>query len=86
MTTRFQFRLVVRGQAEKGEDISRASRRHWRLADRLGFDSITKTAHYSAYETVSMLGVFTPPAGTDGWPSTRKRRDLVRKSHSSQKS
>jgi len=48
MTNRFQFGLVVRGQAEAGEDISRRFQETLafvRLADRLGFDSITKTAH-----------------------------------------
>ena len=52
MTAQFQFGLVVRGQAEQGEDISRRFQETLaivRLADRLGFDSITKTAHYSAY-------------------------------------
>ncbi len=52
MTAQFQFGLVVRGQAEQGEDISRRFQGTLaivRLADRLGFDSITKTAHYSAH-------------------------------------
>ena len=52
MTAQFQFGLVVRGQAEQGEDISRRFQETLaivRLADRLGFNSITKTAHYSAY-------------------------------------
>jgi probable F420-dependent oxidoreductase len=52
MTAQFQFGLVVRGQAEQGEDISRRFQETLaivRLADRLGFVSITKTAHYSAY-------------------------------------
>ncbi len=52
MTGQFQFGLVVRGQAEQGEDITRRFQETLaiaRLADRLGFDSITKTAHYSAY-------------------------------------
>jgi alkanesulfonate monooxygenase SsuD/methylene tetrahydromethanopterin reductase-like flavin-dependent oxidoreductase (luciferase family) len=52
MTAQFQFGLVVRGQAEQGEDISRRFQETLaiaRLADRLGFHSITKTAHYSAY-------------------------------------
>ena len=52
MTGQFQFGLVVRGQAEQGEDIARRFQETLaivRLADRLGFDSITKTAHYSAY-------------------------------------
>ena len=51
MTKRFQFGLVVRGQAEEGEDISRRFQETMalvRMADRLGFDSVTKTAHYSA--------------------------------------
>lgn len=52
MAPPFQFGLVVRGQAEAGEDISRRFQETLafvRLADRLGFDSITKTAHYSAH-------------------------------------
>ena len=52
MTAQFQFGLVVRGQAEGGEDISRRFQETLafvRLADRLGFDSVTKTAHYSAH-------------------------------------
>jgi alkanesulfonate monooxygenase SsuD/methylene tetrahydromethanopterin reductase-like flavin-dependent oxidoreductase (luciferase family) len=52
MTKRFQFGLVVRGQAEQGEDIYRRFQETLafaRLANQLGFDSITKTAHYSAY-------------------------------------
>src|SRR5947209_18911658 len=70
MTRPFQFGLVVRGQAEAGEDI--VSRFHEtlrfvRLADRLGFDSITKTAHYSAHpfqmlQMVPMLARFTAEA------------------------
>jgi len=70
MTTRFQFGLVVRGQAEQGEDISRRFQETLafvRLADRLGFDSITKTAHYSAYpfqmlQLVPMLARFAAEA------------------------
>ena len=52
MAPAFQFGLVVRGQAEEGEDISRRFQetlRFVRLADRLGFDSITKTSHYSTH-------------------------------------
>ena len=67
MADRFQFGLVVRGQAEQGEDISRRFQETLafvRLADRLGFDSITKTAHYSAYpfqmlQLVPMLARFS---------------------------
>ncbi len=70
MTAEFQFGLVVRGQAEEGEDISRRFQETLafvRLADRLGFDSITKTAHYSAYpfqmlQLVPMLARFAAEA------------------------
>jgi alkanesulfonate monooxygenase SsuD/methylene tetrahydromethanopterin reductase-like flavin-dependent oxidoreductase (luciferase family) len=70
MTAKFQFGLVVRGQAEKDEDISRRFQETLafvRLADRLGFDSITKTAHYSAYpfqmlQLVPMLARFAAEA------------------------
>jgi alkanesulfonate monooxygenase SsuD/methylene tetrahydromethanopterin reductase-like flavin-dependent oxidoreductase (luciferase family) len=70
MTAQFQFGLVVRGQAEEGEDISRRFQETLafvRLADRLGFDSITKTAHYSAYpfqmlQLVPMLARFAAEA------------------------
>ena len=70
MTARFQFGLVVRGQAEANEDISRRFRETLafvRLADRLGFDSITKTAHYSAHpfqalQLVPMLARFAAEA------------------------
>jgi alkanesulfonate monooxygenase SsuD/methylene tetrahydromethanopterin reductase-like flavin-dependent oxidoreductase (luciferase family) len=51
MAASFQFGLVVRGQAEPGEDIAARFDETIalvRLADRLGYDSITKTAHYSA--------------------------------------
>src|SRR3954469_10172434 len=70
MTESFQFGLVVRGQAEAGEDISRRFQETLalvRLADRLGFDSITKTAHYSAHpfqmlQLVPMLARFAAEA------------------------
>jgi alkanesulfonate monooxygenase SsuD/methylene tetrahydromethanopterin reductase-like flavin-dependent oxidoreductase (luciferase family) len=70
MTTEFQFGLVVRGQAEQGEDISRRFRETLafvRLADQLGFNSITKTAHYSSYpfqmlQMVPMLARFAAEA------------------------
>src|SRR3984957_8867474 len=70
MTTKFQFGLVVRGQAEAGEDISRRFQETLafvRLADRLGFDSVTKTAHYSAHpfqmlQMVPMLARFAAEA------------------------
>ena len=70
MTAEFQFGLVVRGQAEQGEDISRRFQETLafvRLADRLGFDSITKTAHYSAHpfqmlQLVPMLARFAAEA------------------------
>jgi alkanesulfonate monooxygenase SsuD/methylene tetrahydromethanopterin reductase-like flavin-dependent oxidoreductase (luciferase family) len=70
MAERFQFGLVVRGQAEPGEDISRRfdeTIAMVRFADRLGYDSITKTAHYSAHpfqmlQLVPMLARFTAEA------------------------
>src|ERR1043166_10307781 len=70
MATQFQFGLVIRGQAEHGEDISRRLQETLamvRLADRLGFDSVTKTAHYSAQpfqmlQMVPMLARFTAEA------------------------
>jgi len=70
MTAPFQFGLVVRGQAEAGEDISRRFQETLafvRLADKLGFDSITKTAHYSAHpfqmlQLVPMLARFAAEA------------------------
>ncbi len=70
MTPSFQFGLVVRGQAEAGEDISRRFQETLafvRLADRLGFDSVTKTAHYSAHpfqmlQMVPMLARFAAEA------------------------
>ncbi|HEX3404712.1 MAG TPA: LLM class flavin-dependent oxidoreductase [Acetobacteraceae bacterium] len=70
MTAQFQFGLVVRGQAERGEDIySRFEEtlEFVRLADRLGYDSVTKTAHYSAYpfqmlQLVPMLARFAGEA------------------------
>jgi alkanesulfonate monooxygenase SsuD/methylene tetrahydromethanopterin reductase-like flavin-dependent oxidoreductase (luciferase family) len=66
MTERFQFGLVVRGQAEQGEDIYRRFQETLafvRLANQLGFDTVTKTAHYSAYpfqmlQLVPMLARF----------------------------
>ena len=84
MADRFQFGLVVRGQAEQGEDIARRFQETLafvRLADRLGFDSITKTAHYSAYpfqmlQLVPMLArfarsvcvQFSQPRAARHWP------------------
>lgn len=70
MATQFQFGLVVRGQAEQGEDISRRLQETLamvRLADNLGYDSVTKTAHYSAspfqmLQLVPMLARFTAEA------------------------
>ena len=70
MTAQFQFGLVVRGQAEAGEDISRRFQETLafvRLADRLGYDSVTKTAHYSSYpfqmlQMVPMLARFAAEA------------------------
>ena len=70
MTTGFQFGLVVRGQAEEGEDIRRRYQEtlaYVRLAHRLGLDSITKTAHYSSHpfqmlQMVPMLARFAAEA------------------------
>src|SRR3954447_3083726 len=70
MAAHFQFGLVVRGQAEPGEDIARRYQETLafvRLADRLGFDSVTKTAHYSAHpfqmlQMVPMLARFAAEA------------------------
>jgi alkanesulfonate monooxygenase SsuD/methylene tetrahydromethanopterin reductase-like flavin-dependent oxidoreductase (luciferase family) len=70
MAPSFQFGLVVRGQAEEGENIVRRFHETLafvRLADRLGFDSITKTAHYSAHpfqmlQLVPMLARFAAEA------------------------
>ncbi|MBS0642931.1 MAG: LLM class flavin-dependent oxidoreductase [Proteobacteria bacterium] len=70
MAQQFQFGLVVRAQAEQGEDISRRldeTLNFVRLADQLGFDSVTKTAHYSAHpfqmlQLVPMLARFTAEA------------------------
>jgi len=70
MTKQFQFGLVVRGQAEQGEDITRRFQETLafvRLADQLGFDSVTKTAHYSAHpfqmlQLVPMLARFAAEA------------------------
>src|SRR6476646_2657072 len=70
MAEHFQFGLVVRGQAEPGEDIARRYQETLafvRLADRLGFDSVTKTAHYSAHpfqmlQLVPMLARFAAEA------------------------
>ena len=70
MSKQFQFGLVVRGQAEDGEDIRRRFQETLafvRLADRLGYDSITKTAHYSAHpfqmlQLVPMLARFAAEA------------------------
>ena len=70
MTAPFQFGLVIRGQAEAGEDISRRFQETLafvRLADRLGYDSVTKTAHYSSHpfqmlQMVPMLARFAAEA------------------------
>jgi alkanesulfonate monooxygenase SsuD/methylene tetrahydromethanopterin reductase-like flavin-dependent oxidoreductase (luciferase family) len=70
MATEFRFGVVVRGQAEPGEDISRRFEETLsfvRLAHRLDYDSITKTAHYSAspfqmLQLVPMLARFTAEA------------------------
>ncbi len=47
-----QFGLMVRGQSEQGEDMNARFQElceQVRLADQLGFASITKGSHYSAY-------------------------------------
>lgn len=70
MARRFQFGLVVRGQAEAGEDIARRFQETLafaRLAEREGYDSLTKTAHYSAHpfqmlQLVPMLARFAAEA------------------------
>jgi len=70
MAAGFQFGLVVRGQAEAGEDISRRYQETLnfvRLAHRLGFDSLTKTQHYSSHpfqalQLVPMLARFAAEA------------------------
>jgi len=70
MSKSFQFGLVVRGQAEEGEDIARRFQETLAfvgLAHKLGFDSITKTAHYSAHpfqalQLVPMLARFAAEA------------------------
>ena len=70
MTANFQFGLVVRGQAEPNEDITRRyneTLNFVRLASKLGYDSVTKTAHYSAHpyqmlQMVPMLARFAAEA------------------------
>ncbi len=52
MTTRFQFGLALRGQYPIGDDIALRMDQllaQARLADQLGFDSITKTSHHSTH-------------------------------------
>ncbi|MBV8888824.1 MAG: LLM class flavin-dependent oxidoreductase [Alphaproteobacteria bacterium] len=69
-TPRFQFGLVVRGQYPEGDDIARRFEEtvaFARRADALGYDSLTKTAHYSAYpfqmfQQVPLLARFTAEA------------------------
>jgi len=67
MAKNFQFGLVVRGQYPAGDDMALrfqetiAMARH---ADKLGFDSITKTSHYSSHpfqmlQQVPLLARFT---------------------------
>ena len=80
MTTKFQFGLVVRGQAELGEDIAKRFQETLafvRAADRLGFDSVTKTQHYSSHpfqalQLVPMLARFAAEA-----PRVRLNAGLV---------
>jgi len=70
MASGFQFGLVVRGQAEQGEDIAKRFQETLsfvRAADRLGFDSVTKTQHYSSHpfqalQLVPMLARFAAEA------------------------
>src|ERR1700693_1540235 len=70
MASRFQFGLVVRGQAEEGEDISRRFQETLalvRMADRLCFDFVTHNAPYTAYpfqmlQMVPMLARFAAEA------------------------
>jgi len=70
MAANIQFGLVVRGQAGPDEDIARRFEECLamvRLADRLGYDSLTKTAHYSAHpfqmlQLVPMLARFAAEA------------------------
>ena len=70
MTKPFQFGLVVRGQAEAGEDIAKRFQETLafvRAADRLGFASVTKTQHYSSHpfqalQLVPMLARFAAEA------------------------
>jgi alkanesulfonate monooxygenase SsuD/methylene tetrahydromethanopterin reductase-like flavin-dependent oxidoreductase (luciferase family) len=52
MAARFQFGLALRGEYPAGDDMRARFRdlvEQARLADRLGFDSIVKTSHYSAH-------------------------------------
>lgn len=80
MTATFQFGLVVRGQAEAGEDIAKRFQETLafvRAADRLGFDSVTKTQHYSSHpfqalQLVPMLARFAAEA-----PRVRLNAGLV---------
>jgi alkanesulfonate monooxygenase SsuD/methylene tetrahydromethanopterin reductase-like flavin-dependent oxidoreductase (luciferase family) len=62
MTRRFQFGLVFRGEYPAGDDMRTRFGElveQARLADRLGFDSIVKTSHYSAhpFQTFQQLPV-----------------------------
>jgi len=80
MATKFQFGLVVRGQAEAGEDIAKRYQETLafvRAANRLGFDSVTKTQHYSSHpfqalQLVPMLARFAAEA-----PRVRLNAGLV---------
>jgi alkanesulfonate monooxygenase SsuD/methylene tetrahydromethanopterin reductase-like flavin-dependent oxidoreductase (luciferase family) len=52
MASRFQFGLALRGEYPAGDDMAARFAdlvELARLADRLGFDSIVKTSHYSAH-------------------------------------
>jgi len=67
---KFQFGLVVRGQYPAGDDMAARFQETIamaRLADKLGFDSITKTSHYSSapfqmLQQVPLLARFTAEA------------------------
>jgi alkanesulfonate monooxygenase SsuD/methylene tetrahydromethanopterin reductase-like flavin-dependent oxidoreductase (luciferase family) len=64
---KFQFGLVVRGQYPATDDMAQRFQEtiaQARLADKLGFDSITKTSHYSSHpfqmlQQVPLLARFT---------------------------
>jgi len=60
VTAPFRFGIVLRGQYPRGDDVAlrfRETVEQARLADRLGFDSITKTSHYSTHPFQSLQQV-----------------------------